>query len=1187
MPGSVIADGERSWTFTSTASPLGATFVDSTAVRVMFVAPSFNADPQAEQDAIEGIATPLNLGSFTGPELDGTTADGSEWTVQVRWSLKGESLPAAITAANGRAFTAPRGVITLPAGIDPIAFTADGIYTVEVTVTDNDGQKESKRFEVNVGKGTPTAAIRQIVDGGVTDPVTAAYEGVAIALRGVTAKTGVPDARFTTLAWQVTKQQGSATAAVYTSGAGSDFSFTPDDAGIYEVSFSAVDENGTAANAMKVVFAVDDVKPRVVISGLPANSIPEGTAISLTADAVFGGAADRIATTGGFAWSVTRNGSLYLPNESTPASATQGQAFAFVPTDDGDYVVTVTVRDDDGLTTTVSTGTVKVINAQPVFITETLPGLPVNSVPEGAPVTLSIRDAANGLIVSDVTGDALSYKWTVARRQAGALVALPLGGTPDTGETFTFTPPDNGDYVVTLTVNDGDGGTASLAGEFTATNVAPTATLTHNRGTGSLVTLTQGEDVIFTLVGSDAGVADQATLGRWFALGDGEFVAASQDGKFTPAAFTATGDYTVRWKVTDKDGGEITGTTTVSVANVAPTVNPLEKMAESPVGTGTVIQGSAWPATLQTGSLAGLGQEPLPFVGTGNASPVTVSTTTGAIVLTGSFSDPGSANETYRGSATIQRVSPTPVGAPVVVPLMIRDNKTFELRYTFPSGGTYAVTATIYDSQGAASQPQTINVEVVEILISKNTIASNAGTSALVGQLSVSVADPSALYSLVTGAGDTDNGLFQVVNGRLEARSSLDVEDGRMYSVRVRATGTKLGTLDRVFTIKVNEAPTAVSLTNTLRAITEAANTSSRIRVADISVADDGVGTNTATLAGADAAHFEIDGSALYLKAGTVLDAQSKPFYAVAVVVADTSLPGSPTATATYTLMTGIVTAAGETVTDSVVHSGGYELVKLGTGTLVLDKANSHTGGVTVEAGTIVIRNGAALGTGIVRVKAGAAIVIDPAAGHVIGGRLVVEPGGRVDIGTGRLTISTGMTVPRILDLLTTARGSGAWTSSAGLGSSAVAAAMSQGLPRTLGWRANEDGSFTVAYAAPGDTNLDNVVDVLDVANYLSSGNYGTDKFSTWMDGDANYDGLLDVIDVASILATGLFDSGDYQSEAVASTASLPLADALAAEAAGTSAAATASPFELAFAAMASGEQTTTTVKKRIFASFR
>ena len=301
-----------------------------------------------------------------------------------------------------------------------------------------------------------------------------------------------------------------------------------------------------------------------------------------------------------------------------------------------------------------------------------------------------------------------------------------------------------------------------------------------------------------------------------------------------------------------------------------------------------------------------------------------------------------------------------------------------------------------------------------------------------------------------------------------------------------------------------------------MRAITEAANTSSRIRVADISVADDGVGTNTATLAGADAAHFEIDGSALYLKAGTVLDAQSKPFYAVAVVVADASLPGSPTATATYTLMTGIVTAAGETVTDSVVHSGGYELVKLGTGTLVLDKANSHTGGVTVEAGTIVLRNGAALGTGIVRVKAGAAIVIDPAAGHVIGGRLVVEPGGRVDIGTGGLTISTGMTVPGILDLLTTARGSGAWTSSAGLGSSAVAAAMSQGLPRTLGWRANEDGSFTVAYAAPGDTNLDNRVDVLDVANYLSSGNYGTDKFSTWMDGDANYDGLLDVIDVAS-----------------------------------------------------------------------
>jgi len=74
----------------------------------------------------------------------------------------------------------------------------------------------------------------------------------------------------------------------------------------------------------------------------------------------------------------------------------------------------------------------------------------------------------------------------------------------------------------------------------------------------------------------------------------------------------------------------------------------------------------------------------------------------------------------------------------------------------------------------------------------------------------------------------------------------------------------------------------------------------------------------------------------------------------------------------------------------------------------------------------------------------------------------------------------------------------------------------------------NGDGSMTVAYAAQGDTNLDWVVDILDVSNFVSSGKFGTGQPATWMDGDFNYDGVVDIQDVADFSATGLYGGDSY-----------------------------------------------------------
>jgi len=43
-------------------------------------------------------------------------------------------------------------------------------------------------------------------------------------------------------------------------------------------------------------------------------------------------------------------------------------------------------------------------------------------------------------------------------------------------------------------------------------------------------------------------------------------------------------------------------------------------------------------------------------------------------------------------------------------------------------------------------------------------------------------------------------------------------------------------------------------------------------KLADIVVSDDALGTNSISLSGADASNFELNGAALYLKAGTTLN---------------------------------------------------------------------------------------------------------------------------------------------------------------------------------------------------------------------------------------------------------------------------------------------------------------------------
>ena len=225
-------------------------------------------------------------------------------------------------------------------------------------------------------------------------------------------------------------------------------------------------------------------------------------------------------------------------------------------------------------------------------------------------------------------------------------------------------------------------------------------------------------------------------------------------------------------------------------------------------------------------------------------------------------------------------------------------------------------------------------------------------------------------------------------------------------------------------------------------------------------------------------------------------------------------------------------------------------LAKDGPGTWVLSGTGSgFSAGTTVTQGTLVATSAAALGTGTVAVQGGILrIERDASLGPVAitGGRLVLPAAtpvavamasltiggtaeGLIDVGRGRLTIAGGGGEQVLRAALATGRSDGSWNGSAGITSSAVMADLQAGVPRSLGWLDAGDGTLSIAYAAPGDTNIDGGVDILDAANFMAGGAFDSGVPGDWSQGDFGYDGLVDILDAAEFMATGLFDVGDYR----------------------------------------------------------
>ncbi|MFN7803055.1 MAG: ELWxxDGT repeat protein, partial [Planctomycetaceae bacterium] len=181
-----------------------------------------------------------------------------------------------------------------------------------------------------------------------------------------------------------------------------------------------------------------------------------------------------------------------------------------------------------------------------------------------------------------------------------------------------------------------------------------------------------------------------------------------------------------------------------------------------------------------------------------------------------------------------------------------------------------------------------VNETPTNITLSATAIAENEAIGTAVGSLSTT--DPDAAntftYTLVSATGSTDNGSFTIDGGTLKTNAVFDFETKNNYAIRLRTTDQGGLFFEKEFTITVtdgNDVPTAVSLSNVVSVLLTGANTSSAIRLADVVVTDDGLGTNTLGVSGADASVFEIVAGQLRLKAGTVLNYATQKSYSVTV----------------------------------------------------------------------------------------------------------------------------------------------------------------------------------------------------------------------------------------------------------------------------------------------------------------
>ena len=440
---------------------------------------------------------------------------------------------------NGSQFSLPGGT-TLDGTSFTFTPTDNGSYVVRLSVMDDEGAVATiNSSAIIVANVNPTATITGTPGGTI-------HEGAAVALTANPSDVGSEDTF--SYAWSVTKDNNAFSLPFATATSNAGFTFTPTDNGSYVATVVVTDKDNGTVSVSTAAITVDNVAPTNTVTGEPVSS-PEGTAITVGAHPVDAGTADTFT----YSWSVTKDGNPY----NVGVSPINQAAFTFTPKDNGDYIATVVVTDDDGDSVTTASATIPVTNVAP---TATVSGDTAGD--EGSGLNFSVTPADVGALDTTFT-----YAWSVTK--GGNAYVTNLGAT--NAANFSFTPVDDGAYVVTVVTTDKDGDSVSTSTNVTVANVKPVATIT-----GAPSTSPEATQISLGSTVTDTGTADTFTYAWSVAKGSnaynvGNAVTTNSTFAFTPSD---NGTYVVTLVVTDNGGAARTvSTSAITVTNVNPTVS--------------------------------------------------------------------------------------------------------------------------------------------------------------------------------------------------------------------------------------------------------------------------------------------------------------------------------------------------------------------------------------------------------------------------------------------------------------------------------------------------------------------------------------------------------------------------------------------------------------------------------------
>jgi len=471
-------------------------------------------------------------GSFTDPGAD-------TWTATVDYGDSTEIQP--LTLNPDKSFALNH------------TYADNGVYIVTVTVTDEDAGVGSDTVTVTVNNVVP------VVDAGSDQTVN---EGDEVNINATFTDAGTADTHDnagTTIDWgdgivesgTVAESNGSGTVAgshVYA------------DNGIYTVRVTVTDDdhdtvgNGQAFDELTVT--VNNVAP-MVEAGEDA-SIDEG--------GIFTGSGSFV-DPGVDTWTATvdyGDDTEVLPLTLADKTFNLNHVYA----DNGTYIVTVTVTDDDGGVGS-DTATVTVNNVAPTAVVADN-----QTTNEGTELTLDVATFSD-LGLDEHTAQ---INWGDGTTEAGTVTQTVAGGpgTPREGVVSgSHIYLDDGIFTVMVTVADDDGGSDTVSFSVTVNNVAPTAVAAEAQITdeGTEVTL---DVATFSEPGMDShtaqidwgdGTIEAGTVTQTVAGGAG----TPREGIVSGAhIYLDDGIFTVTVTVTDDDGGSDTVSFSVTVNNVAP-----------------------------------------------------------------------------------------------------------------------------------------------------------------------------------------------------------------------------------------------------------------------------------------------------------------------------------------------------------------------------------------------------------------------------------------------------------------------------------------------------------------------------------------------------------------------------------------------------------------------------------------